>query len=411
MEMVMKTYLRQFCIGGLALLLAQAHAAKDATDAKEKRAGVHSLDVCVEGARVHLLIGEYDGKADKPALFHLRSDDAGVTWASPIRVDAGSTAPHTLHRGMDAQIAVHGEQLIAAWTIPGTDQWGSGPIATARSSDGGKSWQSGPNPADDGNTAGHGFIDMATDSAGTWHLTWLDGRDGKQGLRYARSIDHGQSWSKNSTIKSETCECCPNTFAIMDKKVAILFRDKAPRDLRAAISEDAGATWTLSHSIGNFDWRFDGCPHVGGGISWFAKEKANTLHAVIWSGKADRVGVHHLASKDHGKSWSAPHRLGDSAASHPDLASGTQRVAAVWVTLVYGMPTIFGAVSSDSGQTWSPPERLSAQRGAATHPRVIAVGDEFRAFWTEARPDQPATWRTAELTGRVESPTAPATNR
>lgn len=117
------------------------------------------------------------------------SEDGGEKWSEPVCVDKGMPPPDKASRGMDAQIAGASDRLVAVWETKGTDAWGGGPMATAISSDGGKTWKPGPNPADDGATSGHRFIDVAADEDGAFHLVWLDGRAGKQGLQYARSGD------------------------------------------------------------------------------------------------------------------------------------------------------------------------------------------------------------------------------
>src|SRR3712207_7239577 len=47
----------------------------------------------------------------------------------------------------------------------------------------------------------------------------------------------------------------------------LLYRDKNPRDMALVASADAGATWGEPVRVGRFDWDFDGCPHVGGGLA------------------------------------------------------------------------------------------------------------------------------------------------
>ena len=359
------------------------------------RLGVESLDVYADGATLHLLLASYPATNQPPVLLHQRSTDAGVTWSAPVRVDAGATAPKSPHRGMDAQLAARGSQLIALWGTAGTGLFGSGPIATARSDDGGATWKPGPNPADDGLTTGHGFVDIGADAAGTFHLVWLDSRDGKQGLRYAASADGGKSWSKNTTLKPETCECCWNTLALgPDGSLHALFRDKSPRDMAVISSTDHGKRWTDPARVGRFNWDFTGCPHVGGGLAVSGK----TLHALVWTGATGHGGAYHISSPDQGQSWSAPQRLGDADARRGDLASaGAQHLAAVWDRVADGESTVLGATSADGGKTWSEPKPLSTKGNNAAYPRVVPAANGYRVFWTESITGQPTAWKTATL--------------
>ena len=371
------------------------HAAKPAMKSVA-RLGVESLDIYADSAALHLLLASYPATNQPPVLLHQRSTDGGVTWSAPARVDAGATTPKSPHRGMDAQLAASGSKLIALWGTAGTGLFGSGPIATALSTDGGATWKPGPNPADDGLTTGHGFVDIAADAAGTFHLVWLDSRDGKQGLRYANSKDGGQTWSKNTTLKPETCECCWNTLTLgPDGSVHALFRDKNPRDMAVISSTDRGANWSAPAKVGTFNWDFAGCPHVGGGLA----VGGSSLHALIWTGATGHGGAYHVSSPDRGQTWSAPQRLGDADARRGDLATrGAQHLAAVWDRVSDGESGVFSATSADAGKTWSAPKPLSSPGINAAYPRIVPTAGGYRAFWTESTPGQPSAWKSAALT-------------
>ncbi len=358
------------------------------------RWGVDSLDVVVDGSMIHLLLADYDTNSKSPALLHLRSTDAGANWSKPVRVDVGATPPLAPHRSMDAQLAASGAKLVAIWNTPGTGFNGRGPMATAVSADGGATWRSGPNPADDGLSSDHSFVDCAADASGTFHLVWLDSRDGPKGLRYAQSKDGGETWSRNVTLKADTCECCWNTLAVgADGSVHTLFRDKNPRDMAVISSPDRGAHWSDPARVGRFNWDFQGCPHVGGGLI----VRGSTLHALVWTGATGQGGAYHLFSTDAGQSWSAPQRLGDADARRGDIASsGAQSLAAAWDRVGDGESAVFAATSTNGGKTWSEPKRLSAGINAA-YPRIVAVAGSYRVFWTESATGQPGAWKMAVL--------------
>lgn len=359
------------------------------------RVGIESLDVAVDGGAIHLLLGDYATNSKSPVLRYLRSTDAGENWSAPVRVDTDATAPLAPHRGMDAQIAASGAKVVAIWNRPGTGFNGRGPMATALSADGGATWQPGPNPADDGLPSDHSFVDCAADAAGVFHLVWLDSRGGPKGLRYANSRDGGKSWSKNATLKAETCECCWNTLAVgAEGRVQVLFRDKNPRDMAVISSADSGVRWGEPAKVGQFNWEFQGCPHVGGSLL----ARGAQLHALVWTGAAGHAGLHHLVSGDHGKSWSPPQRLGDSDARRGDLAAkDSATMAAVWDRIADGESMVMTAGSRDGGKTWSVPRRISDEKVTAFYPRIISVPTGYRAFWTESQGAGPGRWKTARL--------------
>lgn len=54
-----------------------------------------------------------------------------------------------------------------------------------------------------------------------------------------------------------------------------------PRDMALIRSSDQGASWQPVGMVGDFWWRFEGCPHIGGGLAQAGDEQ---LNAVVWTG-------------------------------------------------------------------------------------------------------------------------------
>jgi hypothetical protein len=353
--------------------------------------GVHSLDVYADGAALHVLTGEYATNAKAPQLRYRRSTDGGVTWTAPFRVDSGIKPYQAIHRGNDAQIAARGKQLVAVWHTPGTGFHGSGPMATAFSADGGASWRPGPNPADDGSTAGHSYIDIAADAAG-FHLVWLDGRSGNQGLQYARSRNGGGSWERNVQLAARTCECCWNTVLPQPNgPLHVLYRGYDPRDMMLLSSTDAGASWRNRGAVGRFDWKVKACPHTGGAL---VAGPAARLHALSWTGRDDAVGLYAMVSDNGGGSWKQTQRLGGGTAQRGDLAAHGTSLAAVWDEHADGGTAIFASIFA-GGTGWGAPRRLSAAGTHATYPRVAATATGFLVLWTEQAKGGPNVLRQA----------------
>jgi hypothetical protein len=365
----------------LLLLVSCSALAHDAHKHHQKPVqGVVSLDVYREGGTIHVLTGTPD------AVFHRSSTD-GVRWTEPVKVSDEKSKPGGMRPGNDAQIAAQGDRLVAMWPVAGTGWGGSGPLVTARSSDGGKSWQPGPSPADTGSTAGHGFADLLFDAQGL-HAVWLDGRDKAQGLRYARSTDGGATWSANTTIAAGTCECCWNTLA-KGASLHVMYRGKGPRDMSLASSGAAG--WEKRGAVVPFNWDVKGCPETGGGL---VVAPDGSLHATVWTGASGKEGLYYAGSRDAGLRWSPPQRVGTRAAQHSDLAVSAQgALGLVWDD----DGAIRFARSDDGGRNWSKPRQVAGAADAASHPRAVWTAGGFLLLWTERGKDGSRELRTTIL--------------
>jgi hypothetical protein len=363
----------------LAPAVVAGLAAAPATHSRPAAPGVVGLDVYARSATVDVLLAVQTPSGLE--LRHQRSRDGGTSWSEEHAVPTSAAGIHGAHRGADPQIAAAGERLVVVWTRPGRSRWGSGALASALSSDGGRTWQAGPNPADDGSDEGHGYADLVADEGGAFHLVWLDGRDGGQGLRTAVSRDGGASWSANRTAAARTCECCWNRAASRRRgEVWALYRAASPRDMAVAVTEDGGATWSPRGEAGRFSWAFEGCPHVGGGLAF----TPSAAHALVWTGDESQRGLYVVTSRDGGRQWSVPLRLGLPGAQRGDLAASGEVLAAAWDDASQGGGAIFAATTAGGGGRWTEPKRLSAPEVTASHPLVAAVGPgRFLVAWTE----------------------------
>ena len=372
------------------LIAASLGAVTDARSAEHSHTegtsgpSVVSLDVYATGETIDLLTGETAGANGAPALWYRRSTDGGKSWSSPVRVGEGMPVPHQPHRSNDPQVASNAKQVVAVWASAGRGFRSSGAMVTALSNDGGRTWKRGPNPADDERNDGHGFADLVA-REGRFHLAWLDSRSGSQGVRYARSADGGASWSPNLSVQSQSCECCWNTLLPgSDRALYLLYRGKGPRDMGLAASRDDGAKWARMGAVGAFNWQIDACPHTGGALALTGKGAAERLNALVWTGKPEERGVHYLASRDGGATWTPGVRLGGEYGQRADLAARGTELVAVWDETVGQHGAVFLSRSKDDGVQWTKPMRLSGEGLSAIYPRVVATPSNLLVLWTEA---------------------------
>lgn len=348
--------------------------------------GTLSLDIVKHQNKFHMLTGTHQN--GEKALWYQYSSNQGKSWSTPVNINATKHIEANLTRGNDARLAVQGNNIVAIWAsrVKGAPH-NAGPMQSARSSDGGKTWQQGSIPAD-WTGGSHAFFAMDGNND-TIKAVWLDSRNGKssvkgsQGLRYSQSSDGGQSWSKNMTLDNITCACCWNTAKFdSDNNFYVLYRDKQPSDM-ALGTINPQQKWQRLSSVGAFNWDFPGCPHIGGGIAF--QNNNHLLHSIVGTGHMDHLGVHYLRSTDKGKTWTKPIQLGDESALHSDIAAQENgRVIAVWDMRTEDGLSVFYAESKNQGVSWSKPERLSKPGIRATHPRIVSNKSGFLTLWTES---------------------------
>ena len=170
----------------------------------------------------------------------------------------------------------------------------------------------------------------------------------------------------------------------------MLYRGDEPRDMMHMASSD-GSKWNTPASIGGFDWRVNGCPHVGGALA--VRDK--TLHTLVWTGKDGLQGLYHAALSAAGgaadATWNKPKKLGTDDAKNADLTVAQDgSLIAVWDEST-GRGSPLRMAKSADGSTWSAVETIAANR-EATHPRVVATSKGAVVFWFEGSP-----WNSARL--------------
>jgi hypothetical protein len=197
------------------------------------------------------------------------------------------------------------------------------------------------------------------------------------------------AWSEASVVDPHICACCWNELTVeRDGTILALYRDQQPSDMSLSVSRDGGATWQPAGHAGPFNWNFDGCPHVGGGIATSGDTTAaRTTLATVWTGNAAAAGAY-VVTRHAGGSW-APHTTLAAEGfkgRDTDVAAlpGTSAAVAVWdqASPEGGGQCVYSMTTADGGRTWSPPHRLSPPGVNAAYPRVVPAGGRFIVLWT-----------------------------
>jgi hypothetical protein len=363
------------------------------------------FDVVEEAGTIHLLYG-LPGEGEDEALrfFYTRLEEGGQSWSEPVAIHTAHALPGRHHRGNDPQLAVAGDRLMAVWTAIGGGPWGSGPLATSLSSDGGRSWLPGPAPGEAPVSDEIGFrFPAVAAGADAFHAIWIHAEGEERSLRHARLAFGSGAWAPPSVIDPRICACCWNRLKVGgDGSLYALYRDQEPSDMGFAVSQDDGRTWETRGHAGSYDWRFEGCPHVGGGLAVAGGSVADSpvLLATVWTGHEGHHGAYILRSDDAGRSWEKTANPGGQVWGNRStdvtfVSPGT--AVAVWDEPgEEGERHVLLAHSSDSGLSWSKPGKVSPKGRYSTHPRVVASGGQALVFWSDQEPDGATTlWSAA----------------
>ncbi len=357
--------------------------------------GVASLDVYAQRSILDMLITVREGEALE--LRHQRSIDGGKTWGKARVISVGEKPISTAQRGNEPQVVAHGNHITVHWSTAGESRHGGGPMATAVSHDAGQTWTPGPSPTQDDAAGEQNFADMTADPEGNFYVAWIGEHDedpAGRALGLSRSTDFGETWEFSQLVDPSSCACCWNKMiAPHPGRVHVLYRNHGIRDMALASTTNAGEHWEIGPPVGEFNWDFPGCPHVGGGIAMTHEDGLEQLHALVWTGHEERHGLYWVQSTDDGNSWSEPQRMGGELARHADLGASGRTLVAAWDET----RSIWTSSSHDRGQTWSEPHRLSTEDAVASHPIVIDTGEDFLVFWTERGASGRRQWKSSRL--------------
>lgn len=319
-----------------------------------------------------------------------RSDDEGLTWSSPIAVNARPEAISADGENRPKLAFATDGTLLVAWTHPLGKPY-SGEIRFARSEDG-KRFAEPVTVHRDRAEITHRFESMLVAADGRVVVAWIDKRDleaakaakkeySGAAIYSAVSSDGGKTFQPEQKVADHSCECCRIGVASDADGAPLLMwrhvfapgeRDHAVARLNAAGKPEKVLRATFDH------WRLDGCPHHGPSL---AVAPDGTRHAV-WFDQKDgegRVFYGRLPTVE-GEKVEGQRPIGGPRAEHADLALAGQRLALVWKEFDGERVRLRAELSEDGGRSFRSLE-LAATAGASDQPRALRRGDALYAFW------------------------------
>ena len=366
-------------------------------------AGGGSLVVVAWGASV-------EGKTD---VFVAVSHDSGQTFGAPVQVN---TIPGEARLGgeLPPRVAVtqgRGSaqpEIVVLWTARGAPT----AIRTARSRDGGRTFEppvalQGPDAAGD-----RGWPSLALDSRGTAHAIWLDhrglaascraaGRDHRSGAAHdgvamaQKSGLYYASGTENPGAERElakgVCYCCKTALAAgADRAVYAAWRHVYPgniRDIAFTFSRDGGRSFAGPIRVSEDTWAINGCPDDGPAIAVDPKGQVHLAWPTVVGG-ANPEGALFYASTRDGRTFTPRTRiptLGSARPTHPQIVvDGRGRIVVAWDEALNGQRAAAAReIRPQPGPRVEFGPVISLSPGEpATYPVLAATGSGLVAVWT-----------------------------
>lgn len=266
----------------------------------------------------------------------------------------------------------------------------------------GSEWSEPIIPHDDGTPTEHGFVTMLPKNDGTFLLSWLDGRNTRDGdhnshdehgsggtmtIRTA-TLDMMGNLTHEAELDSRVCDCCQTGSAITPSGSVVVYRDRTEEEMRdMSFVRLVDNNWTEPKAVNSDGWKIAGCPVNGPRIAAYE----NTV-ATAWFTAAEGIAKVKVAfMDDSGESFQEPIIVDDSVSvGRVDIVMIDNQSAYVsWLDLEGETPLIkFRKVSKDGSM--SDPiivSETSASRGSGFPQMEVIDGTLFFA-WTNVEEDK-----------------------
>lgn len=218
-------------------------------------------------------------------------------------------------------------------------------------------------------------------------------------IHFSSSTDHGKTWSKPVHVHRDVnWGDKPNMAVSPDgRDVYVLFNGPTSGDVYAAVSHDAGATWTTTRQTISERYYFD-----YGGVVLPDGRVVFSHISFLYTGPGGApegpISIELFASEDDGTTWTlqvvdelqpgteCPSRscYEDYYDSGPVLAMDQDGD----LVLVYngaaeplGPRTVYARSSTDGGVTWSERVQISETGVNAAYPAAAGVADDQARLW------------------------------
>ena len=286
------------------------------------------------------------------------------------------------------------------------------------STDYGKHFNEAVTVNDDGLITGHSFNEMLVDGQGNVTLVWLDSRhrylakqEGREEIgsslylgtanpvsSASSTTDFSKSFAfENSQLANRTCVCCRIATDVNQQgNPVVLWRHIYGDHIREfalmTLGEDKEPI-QISHD----EWRIEGCPHQGGGVS---VDTDNNYHLVWFNQGKKGQGIFYSFSTDKGHTLSKPLSVGNkqAGAAHAHVMSNQVEmngkaidktidiVDIVWTEFNGEQYQLWHQSSLTNGDGFNAPKIIATSTADSDRPFLLKKGQQTFVSWQ--RPKQ-----------------------
>lgn len=409
---------------GVALAVTVVAAALSESPIRLAVAGRANANVSL-AARNAFVVAVWSGALPSGSVdvFSAVSRDGGRSFAAPVRVnsDPGRVSvngeqPPRLALVARKTAAQSPPEIVVVWTAKGPQ---GTLLMTSVSRDGGRTFAPAAPVPDTDAPGNRGWENIAADSAGRVHITWLDHRalakDGAQTAMSHHDIGHsaktdGVAMAQQSKLYYGTlatagspvrpitggvCYCCKTAVTpIAAGGVALAWRHVYPgnfRDIAFTVSRDGGRTFATPVRVSEDGWQLEGCPDDGPAM---AVDRDGTIHLawptlVAGNGKDATTGIFYARSRDGLRFSPRVAVPSEGTPHHPQLTSRSDgSIALAWDEVINGSRRIAfatGTAGRDGRVAFT--RRMLSGLETGMYPALAVASDGLVVAWTSGAPD------------------------
>ncbi len=305
----------------------------------------------------------------KPEIFFKKSADSGNTWTLPIRFTTNtgnSKAP---------AIAANGNNIYVVWQDDALSTGGGGyyDIFFKRSTDGGNTWQSTVRFT---NTAGTCNAPVIAVSGTNVYVAWQDTitTSGDNEIFFKLSPDNGVTWWSTQQFTNNAGESRAPSLGVSGSNVYLAWQDDSLTspgvpEIYFKRSIDGGSNWSIATQISS-NTGISEAPAIGvDGNSIYVAWQDDSLSD---PGKPE---IFFKKSIDGGVSWANPSRFttNTGVSKGASIVVNSNELYVAWQDDALTSPgsyEIFFKKSTNYGESWPLPVRITTNTGKSIHPSL-----------------------------------------